>query len=441
MSSKQNGSRPNARSVAPEVPQSEVPFIESLRARVEDQYRSIKLGSGSIGGCFGSILCHEIHSGGEHGGGLHFTALAEKWGIPVSVLGELIADHCKRLEPLLVVRHGNKARHAPQPEAVELTNEQAERIMANAFDENHFVEANKMVEPQQQASGVERYECETCGIGFYLPSGRCDHCNCRRTDVLAPPSGARIRRFTAYVDYGMMGSESYEVVTAADHDRLLAERDAEIAELRRQSSHWYEEFSRIAHQFRVAVDPSNVQKLNPEGTAKLAVEFRTRAEAAEAKCAELEKEVADEERRGDLHADLNKRVAEAIENPFTGPGSSWHDLPEKVANLKSEYEYQRDAVMRGIEHCRSFSERLTAATTRAEAAEAKVAELENEREVVRFVLEPRVIPDSLENMARQAVGDRAHLLKERDELRDSKKLQHAEMQLQLAELRVVISND
>lgn len=84
---------------------SEEPFLESLRRRVEEQYRDRRLASGVLGGCFGSILCHELHAGGPQGIGLHFSALAAKWGIPVSVLGELICDHCKRLEPLLVVNH------------------------------------------------------------------------------------------------------------------------------------------------------------------------------------------------------------------------------------------------------------------------------------------------------------------------------------------------
>lgn len=80
-------------------------YLESCRRRVEEQYASISLGSGSVGGCFGSILCHEIHHGGPDETGLHFVALANKWGIPVSTLGELVWDHCRRLEPLLVVRH------------------------------------------------------------------------------------------------------------------------------------------------------------------------------------------------------------------------------------------------------------------------------------------------------------------------------------------------
>lgn len=79
-------------------------YIESCRRRVEEQYAHIRLGSGAVGGCFGSILCHEIHCGSD-GHGLHFTALAAKWGIPVSILGELIWDHCRRLEPQLQVTH------------------------------------------------------------------------------------------------------------------------------------------------------------------------------------------------------------------------------------------------------------------------------------------------------------------------------------------------
>ena len=83
----------------------EEPFIESLRRRVEEQSAEVKLASGAVGGCIGSILCHELHHGKPDAGGIHFSALADKWGIPVSILGELIWDHCKRLEPLLLVKH------------------------------------------------------------------------------------------------------------------------------------------------------------------------------------------------------------------------------------------------------------------------------------------------------------------------------------------------
>lgn len=80
-------------------------FLESCRRRVEEQYKTIPPESWT--GEFGVILCHELHHGGEDNGGLHFTSLAAKWGIPVSILGELIWDHCKRLEPLLVVNHSH----------------------------------------------------------------------------------------------------------------------------------------------------------------------------------------------------------------------------------------------------------------------------------------------------------------------------------------------
>jgi len=91
----------------------EEPFLESLRRRVEEQYAHVELGSGSVGGCFGSILCDELHNGGPTKSGLHFKAIAEKWGIPVSVLGKLIEDHCLRLEPLLKVTH--------DPDAIRVT--------------------------------------------------------------------------------------------------------------------------------------------------------------------------------------------------------------------------------------------------------------------------------------------------------------------------------
>ncbi len=77
-------------------------FLETLRRRVEEQYADHPTG---CGGDFGEILCWEIHSNG-----LTFIWLAEKWGIPVSVLGELILDHCKRLEPLLEVNHDYPSR-------------------------------------------------------------------------------------------------------------------------------------------------------------------------------------------------------------------------------------------------------------------------------------------------------------------------------------------
>ena len=61
-------------------------------------------------GDFGEILCYELHSQPinprmntktmNYGfqTGLTFRELAKKWGISVTFLGELIADHCEKLE-------------------------------------------------------------------------------------------------------------------------------------------------------------------------------------------------------------------------------------------------------------------------------------------------------------------------------------------------------
>lgn len=70
--------------------------VATLRRRIVREYREVKLGSGTIGGTFGEILCHELHHGGDSNG-LHFAALAEKWNIGLPLLGDAIADHCRRL--------------------------------------------------------------------------------------------------------------------------------------------------------------------------------------------------------------------------------------------------------------------------------------------------------------------------------------------------------
>lgn len=80
-------------------------FLEILRRQVVQQYRSHPTG---CGGSFGELLCYEIHSGGPHGTGLTFNGLAAKWGISISLLGELIRDHCQRME-------GIQVNHAYRP--------------------------------------------------------------------------------------------------------------------------------------------------------------------------------------------------------------------------------------------------------------------------------------------------------------------------------------
>ena len=68
-----------------------------LRRHIEEQYENQPT---ECGGSFGELLCHEIHTKG-----LTFSRLAYKWGLSFATLGELIWDHCKRLEDLPRVNH------------------------------------------------------------------------------------------------------------------------------------------------------------------------------------------------------------------------------------------------------------------------------------------------------------------------------------------------
>lgn len=71
--------------------------IERFRRLIEEQYLANPT---DAGGSFGEILCHEIH-----GNGMTFIWLAQKRGISLPTLGELIWDHCKRLQEDPKVRH------------------------------------------------------------------------------------------------------------------------------------------------------------------------------------------------------------------------------------------------------------------------------------------------------------------------------------------------
>lgn len=75
----------------------EEPRIERLRRLIEEAYMSNPTGCGNS---FGEILCWELHSNGQT-----FTALAEKWGVSLPTLGDLVADHCRRLEADPAVSH------------------------------------------------------------------------------------------------------------------------------------------------------------------------------------------------------------------------------------------------------------------------------------------------------------------------------------------------
>lgn len=72
-------------------------YLELLREAIEAQYEDYPTGCGTS---FGEILCWEIHSNG-----MTFCWLAAKWGLSLPTLGELIWDHCKRLETGPVVNH------------------------------------------------------------------------------------------------------------------------------------------------------------------------------------------------------------------------------------------------------------------------------------------------------------------------------------------------
>jgi len=83
------------------------PELRKFRNHVEKSYQ---VHPTRCGGSFGEILCYELHSEPinprmQHKTfnkgfciGLTFKELAQKWGISVTFLGELIADHCKKLE-------------------------------------------------------------------------------------------------------------------------------------------------------------------------------------------------------------------------------------------------------------------------------------------------------------------------------------------------------
>lgn len=76
---------------------TEESHISFVRRSIEGQYSARPTG---CGGSFGELLCFEIHERG-----MTFEWLAEKWGISLCLLGELIWDHCRRLEQLPTVDH------------------------------------------------------------------------------------------------------------------------------------------------------------------------------------------------------------------------------------------------------------------------------------------------------------------------------------------------
>ena len=88
--------------------------IKCFRNHIEIIYHVAPTG---CGGGFDEILCYELHSqpvnprmesktlSDGFSTGLTFRELALKWGISVGFLGELIADHCKRLGKAIYPGH------------------------------------------------------------------------------------------------------------------------------------------------------------------------------------------------------------------------------------------------------------------------------------------------------------------------------------------------
>jgi len=85
--------------------------IKKFRKHIERSYRNTPMPFEYKGG-FDELLCYELHGqpinprmnhktlNDGYCMGLTFRELAKKWGISITFLGELIADHCKELEPL-----------------------------------------------------------------------------------------------------------------------------------------------------------------------------------------------------------------------------------------------------------------------------------------------------------------------------------------------------
>jgi len=86
-----------------------IAHLDAFREYIERKYQDYPT---ECGGSFDEILCFELHNGdrteflgyaesiAKNGvdAGCDFLALAKKWRIPVGFLGQLISDHCARLD-------------------------------------------------------------------------------------------------------------------------------------------------------------------------------------------------------------------------------------------------------------------------------------------------------------------------------------------------------
>ena len=71
-------------------------YLTTIREDIVLQYQKHPTG---CGGSFGELLCWEIHSNDQT-----FISLSKKWSISLPTLGELIKDHCDRLQDMPIVK-------------------------------------------------------------------------------------------------------------------------------------------------------------------------------------------------------------------------------------------------------------------------------------------------------------------------------------------------
>lgn len=69
---------------------SEETYLSMQRRQIEAAYEA--MGGTGCGSSFGELLCYEMHVRGRT-----FVQLARAWSISLADLGDLIADHCRRM--------------------------------------------------------------------------------------------------------------------------------------------------------------------------------------------------------------------------------------------------------------------------------------------------------------------------------------------------------
>lgn len=101
----------------------------------------------------------------------------------------------------------------------------------------------------------------------------------------------------------------------------------------------------------------------------------------DARVAELEAEIQDEEHSRELHASLNRRAAEALGKPPFGEGSSWHDIPEQITALRAALSASE------AEHLRVLDDLFYKHTAAMQAAQKAIEAAEAQATTLREALE------------------------------------------------------